>query len=450
MENYKIYSTNVNFVVEFYLRIMNYQETLDYLFTQLPMYQRQGASAYKSDLETTLALDEHFRNPHRMYSTIHVAGTNGKGSVSHMLASALQEAGYKTGLYTSPHLRDFRERIRINGEMIDEEFVVRFVDYNNSIIHELTPSFFEITAALAFDYFARERVDIAVVETGMGGRLDSTNIIQPIVSVITNIGLDHIQFLGTTIPTIAAEKAGIMKPETPVVIGEKQAEAMDVYRMRSDELAAPVYVAQDRFKVTDVYAKPPFATQKITIHDMFTKADDVWELDLAGNYQSRNLVTVLTTLDVVRGKFPVSDSQLKRALLHVKQNTGFAGRWQVLNTKPLTIADTGHNREGLSMVLKQISEIKIKTLHVVFGVVDDKNIDDVLTMLPCDAIYYFTRATIPRALDENILREKAEANNLIGKSYHSVCEAFDAARGAANLDDMIYVGGSTFVVAEVV
>lgn len=429
---------------------MNYQDTLDYLFSQLPMYQRQGAAAYKADLNTTLALDEHFRNPHRFYPTIHVAGTNGKGSVSHMIASALQEAGYKTGLYTSPHLRDFRERIRINGEMIAEDFVVQFVGYNKQIISELSPSFFEITAAMAFDYFARERVDVAVIETGMGGRLDSTNIIQPLVSVITNIGFDHTRFLGNTIPAIAAEKAGIMKPGVPVVIGEKQVEAMDVYRNRSNEISAPVFVAQDRFEVQSIQAEPPFLSQKIKVYDKLTHGENIWELDLSGRYQSKNLLTVLAALDVIRSKFPVSDEQLHAALQKVRTSTGLAGRWQVLNHKPLTIADTGHNKEGLSEVLAQIASIEYKQLHIVLGVVDDKNIDDILPMFPTNAKYYFTRAAIPRSLDEKILQQKAQVHELLGDSYSTVEQAFDAACSRAAADDLIYIGGSTFVVAEVV
>lgn len=429
---------------------MNYQETLDFLFSQLPMYQRQGASAYKADLKTTLALDEHFHSPHRFYPTIHVAGTNGKGSVSHMLSSALQEAGYKTGLYTSPHLRDFRERIRVDGEMITEDFVIRFVSYNTQIIKELEPSFFEITAAMAFEYFAREHVDVAIIETGMGGRLDSTNIIQPIASVITNIGFDHIQFLGNTISAIAAEKAGIMKSETPVIIGEKQPDAMVVYRNRSNELAAPVFVAKDRFEVQSVQTQPPFSTQKITVLDRLTHAEMEWELDLAGSYQVKNLVTVLTTLDVIRNKFPVTDAQLKRALRNVRKNTGFAGRWHILNQKPITIADTGHNKEGLAMVLSQIAGIDYAKLHIVLGVVDDKNIDDILPMFPTDAQYYFCRASIPRALDENILRQKGLSSGLVGASYASVDQAYVTAKAQASVDDVIYIGGSTFVVAEVV
>src|SRR6056297_1376915 len=326
----KNYAAFINFALNFMHSNMNYQETLDFLFTQLPMYQREGKAAYKADLNTTLQLDEHFRHPHQFYPTIHVAGTNGKGSVSHMVASALQQAGFRTGLYTSPHLRDFRERIRIDGEMITEKYVTNFVEDNQRIIKELKPSFFEITAAMAFDYFARERVDVAVIETGMGGRLDSTNIINPIVSVIRNIGLDHTYFLGNTLDAVAREKAGIIKKETLVIVGEKQAETMAVFAEKSQELAAPVTNASDRFEILSITSSAPFATQKVTLYDRFIGEEFTWNIDLTGHYQAKNLVTVLATLDAIRDKFPVSDKDREVALRKVRDKTGFRGRWDIL------------------------------------------------------------------------------------------------------------------------
>ncbi|MFO7863375.1 MAG: folylpolyglutamate synthase/dihydrofolate synthase family protein [Salinivirgaceae bacterium] len=429
---------------------MNYQDTLDFLFSQLPMYQRDGKAAYKANLDTTIALDEHFRFPHKMFRTIHVAGTNGKGSVSHMLASVFEEAGYKTGLYTSPHLTDYRERIRINGKKISETFVTRFVEHNRAVITELKPSFFEITVALAFDYFAREQVDIAIIETGMGGRLDSTNIITPLASVITNIGFDHTRFLGNTIAEIATEKAGIIKEETPVVIGEKQPEAMDVYMKKSQQLAAPVNVAPDRFEIQKSTISDDFKLQVVDVYDRFLDEVQHWELDLVGAYQAKNLLAVLTTLDVVRGTFPATPDQVQRGLKHVRCNTGFAGRWQVLQHNPLAVADTAHNKEGLTMVMEQLSNLKKNHLHMVVGMVDDKNIPELLSLFPTNATYYFTKPSIPRAFDEKELHRMAADCNLKGEAYATVAEAWQAARNAAKFSDVIFVGGSTFVVAEVV
>ncbi|PLX21853.1 MAG: dihydrofolate synthase [Salinivirgaceae bacterium] len=427
---------------------MNYRETLDFLFSQLPMYQRQGASAYKADLSTTLQLDEHFRNPHKHYPTIHVAGTNGKGSVSHMISSVLQEAGFKVGLYTSPHLKDFRERIKINGAMVNEDFVVQFVGYNQDIIKQLQPSFFEITAAMAFDYFARERVDVAVIETGMGGRLDSTNIINPELSIITNIGLDHTKFLVDTIEKIAWEKAGIIKAETPVVIGEKVAETANVFATKSQELAAPVHMAEDRFEIIKTFSEPPYYTQKVTLFDRVFNENIDWEIDLTGNYQANNLLTVLTALDILSGKFKHKLEHKLNGLKRVRKNTGFAGRWEILNKKPLTIADTAHNTEGLQYVLSQLNEIEYNHLHIVLGVVDDKNLESILPMFPKKASYYFCKANIPRALDEKALKSIAFKYNLQGESFESVLQAFEAAKSVALSNDLIFIGGSTFTVAE--
>lgn len=428
---------------------MNYEETIQFLFSQLPMYQRQGASAYKDDLTTTLQLDAHFDHPHNQYPTIHVAGTNGKGSVSHMLSSVLQEAGFKVGLYTSPHLKDFRERIRINGEMVDQDFVIKFVGYSQGIIDQLKPSFFEITAAMAFDYFARERVDVAVIETGMGGRLDSTNIINPILSIITNIGLDHTKFLGDTIEKIAMEKAGIIKPEIPVVIGEKQSETTEIYAKKSIDLASAIHIASDRFEITSISAKVPFSKQKITVFDKFTDANISWELDLAGNYQAKNLITVLTALDIISGEFRLKLEHKINGLKRVRQNTGFAGRWYILANNPLIVTDTAHNKDGLLNVLNQIDSIEYRNLHIVLGVVDDKSLDTILPLFPKKASYYFCKADIPRALDARKLKTVAEGYKLHGESFNSVIDAFKAAKNLAATKDLLFVGGSTFVVAEV-
>jgi dihydrofolate synthase/folylpolyglutamate synthase len=429
---------------------MNYKETIEFLFSQLPMYQRQGASAYKADLSTTLQLDEYFRHPHKNYPTIHVAGTNGKGSVSHMLSSVLQEAGYKVGLYTSPHLKDFRERIKINGVMIMEDFVSQFVGYNQDVIKRLQPSFFEITAAMAFEYFARERVDVAVIETGMGGRLDSTNIISPEISIITNIGLDHTKFLGDTIGKIALEKAGIIKPETPVVIGQKTTDTADIYAKKSQEMAAPIHMAQDRFEIIEINSEPPYVNQKITLFDKFINDNIHWEIDLAGNYQAHNLITVLTALDILVGQFKHKLEHKINGLKRVRKNTGLQGRWEILGKNPLTIADTAHNSEGLEFVLKQLSEIERNQLHIVLGVVDDKNLDTILPMLPKKASYYFCKANIPRALDEKLLKKIAFEYNLQGESFGSVSQAFNAAKSIALSNDLIFIGGSTFTVAEAI
>jgi dihydrofolate synthase/folylpolyglutamate synthase len=440
----------VIFALNFINHFMNYQETLDFLFSQLPMYQRQGASAYKADLSTTLKLDDHFRYPHRHYKTIHVAGTNGKGSVSHMLASVLQEAGYKVGLYTSPHLKDFRERIRINGQVVSEDFVVQFVNFNQDIIKRLQPSFFEITAAMAFEYFARERVDVAVIETGMGGRLDSTNIISPILSIITNIGLDHTKFLGDTINKIAVEKAGIIKAETPVVIGQNQPETSLVYAQKSQELAAAVHNAEDKFEIIKIDTKAPYKSQFITLFDRLIKKNITWELDLTGKYQAKNLSTVLTSLEIISGEFQHKMEHKINGLKKVRINTGFSGRWEILNNNPLTIADTAHNVDGLKEVMSQIKTLEYNKVHIVLGVVDDKSLETILPLFPKNATYYFCKANIPRALDQKELKEIASTYNLSGESYISVKEAYNQAQFKAKNEDLIFVGGSTFTVAEVV
>ncbi|MBU8892588.1 MAG: bifunctional folylpolyglutamate synthase/dihydrofolate synthase [Bacteroidales bacterium] len=429
---------------------MNYQETLDWLFDQLPMYQRQGKAAYKADLSNTLELDKYFNHPHLKFKSIHVAGTNGKGSVSHMLASVLQESGYKVGLYTSPHLKDFRERIRINGLMVPEDFVIKFVEKHQQKFQEVKPSFFEMTVAMAFEYFAQENVDVAVIETGMGGRLDSTNIILPDLAVITNIGLDHTAFLGNTITEIAAEKAGIIKPNIPVLIGESQKESSAVFKEMALKNNAEIYYA-DQYYFSDYSMLTIDNKQSFNIkHDDNILYPDLI-IDLAGFYQKGNLITVLRTIDLLRESgYRIENSSLYEGLAKVIENTGLLGRWQILGYNPTIVCDTGHNLEGIKLVLNQISQTPHEKLHCIFGVVDDKNIEKILNILPKNAEYYFSKADITRALDQNILKERANKFNLNGDSYGNVKEAFKKAKKNAGANDLIFIGGSTFVVAEVI
>ncbi|MEE4197026.1 MAG: folylpolyglutamate synthase/dihydrofolate synthase family protein [Bacteroidales bacterium] len=430
---------------------MNYQDTLEWLFNQLPMYQRDGKAAYKDNLDNTLALDAYFDHPHRKFQSVHVAGTNGKGSVSHMLASVMQEVGYKVGLYTSPHLKDFRERIKINGLMIPEEEVVDFFHQHQRIIEKVKPSFFEMTVALAFDYFAREEIDLAIVEVGMGGRLDSTNIIQPLCSVITNIGFDHTQFLGDTMGKIAGEKAGIIKEKIPVIIGETHPETESVFMDTARKKHSDLCFADQHYFV-DYIMQSVDQKQILNIKD--AKGNIVFGdlmLDLTGAYQQKNVITALTVLKNLQQQgVMIQENHLYQGLLHVVKNTGLLGRWQILDQVPLTIADTGHNVEGLGYTVKQLNQIPHKQLHIVFGVVNDKNIDQLLKILPPRAIYYFTRAAIPRALDEKVLTEKAKTAGLSGAGYPNVQLALKNAKKNAADNDLIFIGGSTFVVAEVV
>jgi len=405
---------------------MNYSETLDWMFSQLPMYQKQGASAYKEDLINTILLANHLNNPEKEIKTIHVAGTNGKGSTSHFLASILQEAGYKTGLYTSPHLKDFRERIKINGEDISEDFVVDFIASNKSFFEENQLSFFEMTVGLAFDYFRQEKVDIAIIEVGLGGRLDSTNIISPLFSVITNIGLDHIQFLGNTIEKIAYEKAGIIKPETPVVIGEYTSETKPVFENKAKETQSEIFFASELIQET-------------------------YPSVLLGDYQVQNKKTVLQAIRVLQSQnqFKISEENIKDGFWNVVKNTGLQGRWQQLGSNPKIICDTAHNKHGLEIVMKQLQREKFDTLHFVLGVVNDKDLDDVLPLFPKNAKYYFCKPNIPRGLEASVLAEKATTFGLNGKVFNSVTEAYEEAKKNASESDFIYIGGSTFVVAEI-
>ncbi|MFT3795241.1 bifunctional folylpolyglutamate synthase/dihydrofolate synthase [Flavobacterium sp.] len=405
---------------------MTYTETVNWMFAQLPMYQQQGASAYKKDLTNTLLLSQHLGHPEQNLKLIHVAGTNGKGSTSHMLASILQEAGYKTGLYTSPHLKDFRERIKIDGKEISEDFVVGFIARNQSFFEANALSFFEMSVGLAFDYFSKEKVDVAIIEVGLGGRLDSTNIITPLVSVITNIGYDHVQFLGNTLELIAAEKAGIIKPGIPVVIGEYTSETKPVFEQKAQACHSDIYFASDLVR-------------------------EDYPSDMKGNYQFHNKKTVVQTLRVLQAKnqLAVSEEQIKNGLQNVIRHTGLLGRWQQLQDHPKVIADTAHNKAGLEMTLRQIQENEFDQLHIVLGVVNDKDLDEILPLFPKNAVYYFCRPDIPRGLDAQHLASKASGFGLTGQIYHSVPEAYQSALQHAAPSDFIYIGGSTFVVAEI-
>ena len=406
---------------------MNYQETVNWMFKQLPMYQNQGKSAYKVDLSNTLLLAKHLNHPENHFKSIHVAGTNGKGSTSHMLASVLQEAGYKVGLYTSPHLKDFRERIKINGNEVSKQFVIGFIKRNLSFFKRNNLSFFEMTVGMAFDYFEKQNVDIAIIEVGLGGRLDSTNIITPEISVITNIGLDHTQFLGNTYQAIAKEKAGIIKLNVPVVIGETQQETKDEF----------IQIA--KCNTSEIY----FADQLVT---------QDFECDLKGSYQKQNIKTVAQTIKVLntQKRFLVSDKQLVNGFKSVVENTGLKGRWQILQEQPKIVCDTAHNKEGLSYVIKQLDEEEFNKLHMVIGVVNDKDLDSILPLLPKHAMYYFCKPDIPRGMDVDKLKNKFLDYGFKGNSYNTVNEAFNSAFQNAESEDFIYVGGSTFVVAEII
>ena len=402
---------------------MTYKEILDWMFVQLPMYQNDGSIAFKKDLTNILALSKELGFPEQKFKSIHVAGTNGKGSTSHMLASILQEAGYKVGLYTSPHLKNFTERIRINGVEISEEKVTEFINGNKDFLEQQKMSFFEMTVGLAFDYFASEKVDIAIIEVGLGGRLDSTNSITPEVAVITNIGLDHTQFLGETLPEIAFEKAGIIKKNIPVVIGEEQAAVKSVFIAKAAKEGAPIYFASD--------------------------ASETYISDLVGDYQIQNSKTAVAAIKILKG-YQVSKENITNGLLNVVKNTNLKGRWQVLQEHPKVICDTAHNKEGLAIVLNQLKKQPFKKLHIVLGVVADKKLETILPLFPSSADYYFCKPAISRGLSEAVLEANAKKFDLVGKKYSSVKLALKSALLNANQEDIIYVGGSTFVVAEII
>ena len=426
---------------------MNYQETCEYLYNQMPMFEKQGATGYKEGLSNTLALDEHFGHPHKAFATIHVGGTNGKGSVSHTIASILQESGYRIGLYTSPHLVDFRERIRVNGTPISENYVVEFVDKERAFFEPLHPSFFEVTTAMAFKYFRDMEVDIAVIEVGLGGRLDCTNIITPLVSVITNISYDHTQFLGETLAEIAAEKAGIIKKGVPVVIGENHQETRPVFEAKAKEMEAPIIFAEDAPEVVSAHIMPNGGMLYTTKH-----LGDL-EGDLGGIYQQKNLNTVLFALKQIALQGYLSPLQkdffeLKNGLKNVITHTGLMGRWQQIQDNPQVVCDTGHNVGGWEYISQQLALVKKKKMHIVFGMVNDKDVKGVLKLLPTDASYYFTQANSKRALQSQTLQAMAMELGLKGKCYPAVREAYKAAMKAAGKDDFIFVGGSSYVVGD--
>ncbi|WP_407520671.1 bifunctional folylpolyglutamate synthase/dihydrofolate synthase [Lacibacter sp. MH-610] len=427
---------------------MTYQQTIDYLFTRLPMFSRIGAAAIKKDLHNTIALCEALGNPHTKFKSIHIAGTNGKGSVSHMLAAVLQTAGYKTGLYTSPHLHDFRERIKVNGEMVSEAFVIDFTQRIQPHIEQLEPSFFEITVAMAFEYFAELQVDVAVIETGLGGRLDSTNIITPELSIITNIGWDHMNLLGDSLDKIAFEKAGIIKQQIPAVIGETIPETENVFLQKAKEQEATLLFANDHFTTEEVLMVNN--QLQVIVKNNTTGKPLSYELDLAGLYQTKNLCTVLTAVEQLqKSGWKIRNEDISTALLQTKRINGLHGRWEVLQQHPTVVLDVGHNEDGIKQIVKQLQLCSFQQLHIVIGMVKDKEIEKVLALLPKDAVYYFTKAQISRALDDVILQEKANAFNLKGETYLNVNDALAKAKQCASADDLILVCGSVFLVGEV-
>ncbi|NCW87607.1 MAG: bifunctional folylpolyglutamate synthase/dihydrofolate synthase [Chitinophagaceae bacterium] len=425
---------------------MNYQETIAYLYEKLPLFSRIGEAAYKKDLHNTIALCEKIQNPHQKIKTIHIAGTNGKGSVSHMLAAILQQAGYKTGLYTSPHLYDFRERIKINGEMISENAVINFTKAINPWIEEISPSFFEVTVAMAFDYFYKSEVDIAVIETGLGGRLDSTNVINPVLSIITNIGWDHMNLLGNSLEAISYEKAGIIKENTPVVIGKKQEESWPVFTLIAKQKNATVQLASTNCPVKEYKWKENLLEVAIEKENSLHS----YQLDLTGVYQVENISTVCCAVDQLRKNgFSISEESLIKGLRNVSTITGFQGRWEKIASNPSVILDVAHNVDGIRQVLRQLEMIDYNHLHIVIGMVKDKEIEKVLSLLPKTATYYFTQAQLPRALPAQDLEASAKKTGLTGFVFNSVNSAIEEAQKNARIDDLILVCGSLFIIGEV-
>lgn len=428
---------------------MNYNETLAYLYRQLPMFQRIGAAAYKADLSNTISLNNIFGNPQNDFPSVHIAGTNGKGSVAHMLASVLQECGYRTGLYTSPHLKDFRERIRIDGIKIEKDFITAFVEKYKNAFEPLKPSFFELTFCMAMLYFRDNNIDIAVVETGMGGRLDSTNTVSPVLSIITNISFDHMQFLGNTLGKIAAEKAGIIKAGVPVVIGETSPETRDVFIDTANRNGAPISFADQQY-ITEITHKTEEG-RIFSIKGKHKSLADRLLCPLSGNYQRKNLATVFQAAEILNDTgWKVETENVKKGIEKVKENTGIAGRWHILGKDPLIVCDMAHNAAGLQAVMEQIKGIPFEKLHAVIGFVNDKDLLGLLTLMPGDATYYFCKPDVPRGLDSNTLFDLAKENGLHGQVYPTVRRALEEAKKNASAEDMIFIGGSTFVVAEVV
>jgi dihydrofolate synthase / folylpolyglutamate synthase len=427
---------------------MNYAQTLEYIFAKLPMYSRIGAAAYKADLDNTIKLCGALGNPQNKFKSIHVAGTNGKGSVSHSLSAILQTAGYKVGLYSSPHLKDFRERIKIDGMMCDEDFVIDFVEKIKYLIEEIEPSFFEITVAMAFEYFVQQQVDIAVIEVGLGGRLDSTNIITPELSVITNIGWDHMNMLGDSLEKIAFEKAGIIKEKIPVVIGEAIKETKPVFERIANEKNAPIFFAQEKRYVTEWNYQ--HHQLQVNVADIKTDDREIYKLDLTGIYQTKNLLTVLEAAHQMRLQgWNIDEKILEKGLSEVKRLTGLHGRWEIIHENPAVILDVGHNEDGIKQIVEQLESMTFNELHIVIGMVKDKEVSKVLSLFPKNADYYFTKAQIPRAMNENELAETAAVVGLHGKVFAEVNEALDAVKQHARKDDVVLVCGSVFLVGEV-
>ncbi|MEN9523772.1 MAG: hypothetical protein RL065_2149 [Bacteroidota bacterium] len=424
---------------------MNYSETIDYLFSRLPMFHRIGAAAYKADLNNTIALMNQLNHPESKFKSIHIAGTNGKGSTSHTLAAILQCAGYKTGLYTSPHLKDFRERIRVNGEMISENEVIQFTENTNNFIEQVQPSFFEITVGLCFDYFAQQQVDIAVIETGLGGRLDSTNVIHPELSIITNISFDHTNLLGDTLEKIAFEKAGIIKKNTPVIIGETNSVAT-VFQQKANECGSEIYFADKNWTIEILNQSTDFLEMKVErLGQNFSLRNQ-----LNGRYQTKNTAAVLEAIIQLRKKgWEISDKAIIEGFENVKSLTGFKGRWDVLQKNPMLVTDIAHNEAGITQVVEQLKSTRYEKLHIVIGMVKDKDISKVLSLLPKKAIYYFTQPNLPRALPVSELKQQAEKLGLNGNEYETVSLAFSSAKINADKNDFILVTGSNFVVAEI-
>jgi dihydrofolate synthase / folylpolyglutamate synthase len=426
---------------------VNYSETIDYLYHKLPLFSRIGSAAFKKDLTNTRILCEYLGNPQQQFKSVHVGGTNGKGSVSHMLASVFQTSGYTTGLYTSPHLYDFRERIKVNGQVADEDYVVSFVERITPIIEEIQPSFFEITVAMAFDYFAQKKVEMAIVEVGLGGKLDSTNIITPELSVITNIGWDHMNMLGNSLKEIATEKAGIIKEGVPVIIGERKKETDPVFLEQSAKKQSPIAFAEDQYHLVSQEWKNSHTIITVKKDSLSGRS---FELDLPGVYQRKNLLTVLSALEVLqKNGYPITDTAIREGLSKVKQQTGLMGRWEIIRERPTVILEVAHNKDGMEQMLQHVKMLSFKKLNIVFGMVKDKDADQVLTLLPIDAKYYFTQAQIPRALPAWELNEKAATFSLKGNVYEDVNEALQDALTKASTDDLIIVCGSIFLVAEV-
>lgn len=433
---------------------MNYKETIQYLFHQLPMFQRVGAVAFKKDLGNIKLLCERLSNPQNSFKSIHIAGTNGKGSTGHLLSSVCQAAGLKTGLYTSPHYKDFRERIKISGQLIPKKTVVEFVANCKTLFEEIQPSFFEITVALAFHHFSKERVDIAIIETGLGGRLDSTNIITPLLSVITNISFDHQNMLGDTLPKIASEKAGIIKHKTPVVIGERQKAVEQVFLEKAKEQQADIYFASDNIQVEQLYSNLTHSYYKITDEDDVLSFERI-PVNIHGTYQTKNIATTLETIKQLQKVSDLFDNKdvlecIKTGFHSIKTLTNYMGRWQLLGKQPTILCDSAHNEGGLKLVLKEIEKLDYQKLHFVYGTVSDKDLSSVLPMFPTTATYYFAKADIPRGMNAKTLKAQAESFGLNGRSYVSVKNALAAAKRNADKNDLIFIGGSIFVVAEVI